>query len=127
MNLAKGFSDRTVAAGKISFGLCWTNILQVTIHWAQEFRRIIWTPSLIGISNAAKFRAAIEAARQRASIRKHSLEESASLRKAANPGKLKRHKDWITWSRALKNYLSTIICQDGFSLIYVIRECAAPD
>ena len=73
MNLAKGFSDRTVAAGKISFGLCWTNILQVTIHWAQEFRRIIWTPSLIGISNAAKFRAAIEAARQRASIRKHSL------------------------------------------------------
>ena len=86
-----------------------------------------WTPSLIGISNAVEFRAAFEAARQRSRIRKHSLEESASFRKAANPGKLKWHKDWITWSRALNKYLSTIIGQDGVPLIYVIREFAAPD
>ena len=34
VNLAKGFSDRTVAAGKISFGLRRTNLLKSTIHWA---------------------------------------------------------------------------------------------
>ena len=96
MNLAKGLSDRNVAAGKISFGLSQTNLLKSTIHWAQDFRRISRKPSLIGISNAAEFRAAIEAARQRDRIRKHSLEESSSLGQDADPVKLKRHKDWIT-------------------------------
>ena len=63
----------------------------------------------------------------RARINKHSLEESSSLSKAANPGKLKRHEDWITWYRALKNYLSDILGQYGVPLVYVIREFAAPD
>ena len=69
MDIVKGFSDRTFSAGKISFGLRWTNLLKGTIHWAQDFRRISQTPSIIIISNATKFRAAIEAARQRARIR----------------------------------------------------------
>ena len=62
VNLAKGLSDRTVAVGKISFGSSETNLLKANIHWAQDFIMIIQTPSLISISNAAKFRAAIEAA-----------------------------------------------------------------
>ena len=127
MNLAKGFSDRTVAAGNISFGLRWNNLLKVTIHWDQDFRRIGQKPSLIGFSNAAESRAAIEAAINMSSIRKIILGESTILSKAANPGKIKRQKYWITWSRALKNYLSTILGQDGVPLIYVIRECAAPE
>ena len=72
-NLFKSLSDRTVAAGNISFGLRRTNLLKAEIHWAQYFRRIRRIPSLIGISNAAKFCIAIEAARQRARIRNHSL------------------------------------------------------
>ena len=66
-------------------------------------------------------------ARQRARIRKHSLEEPVRFSKANNPGKLKRHKDWITWSRALKNYLSTILGHNGVPISYVIRESEAPD
>ena len=62
VNLAKGFSDRTVAARKISFGLRRTNPLKANIHWDQDFRRISWIPSLIGISKATKLRAEIEAA-----------------------------------------------------------------
>ena len=62
-----------------------------------------------------------------ARIRKYSLEESASPSKAADAGNLKRHKYWITCSRALKDYLSTILGQDRVPLIYVIKECAAPD
>ena len=54
-------------------------------------------------------------------IRNHSLEELDILIKAANPGKLKRHKYWITWSRSLKNYISTILGQDFVPLVYVIR------
>ena len=103
VNLAKGFSDMTVAVGNTKLGLRWTNLLKVTTHWAHDLRRISRTPSLIGISNAAKFSAAIEASRQRTNIRKHTLEELASFNKAVDPGKLKRHKDWIVWSKALKN------------------------
>ena len=40
VNLSKGSSDRTVATGKISFGLRRNNILKATIHWAQNIRRI---------------------------------------------------------------------------------------
>ena len=72
MDLAKGFSVRNVAAGKISFGLRWTNLMKATINLAQDFRRISQTPSLIGISNAAKSRAVIEAAIQKARIKTHS-------------------------------------------------------
>ena len=127
VNLAKSFSTRTADAGKISFGLHWTNLLKANIHWSQDFSRISWTTSLIGIINADEFHTEIEAASQMARIRKHRLEESDSLSKAADPGKLKRHTDWITWSRALKNYPSTILGQDGVPLIYVIRECAETD
>ena len=127
MNLVKGFYYSSVASGKISFRFHRTNIMKANIHWYQYFRRISRTPSLIGISNDAEFSAVIEAARQRASIRKHNLEESSSLSKSTNPGKLKSHKDCITWSRALNKYPSTIIGQYGFPLRYVIRESAAPD
>ena len=57
----------------------------------------------------------------------HGLEESARLSKAVNPGKLKQQKNWITWSRSLKNYLLIILCQNRVPLRYVIRESAAPD
>ena len=32
VNLSKGFSDRTVAAGKIISGLCRTNLIKAPIH-----------------------------------------------------------------------------------------------
>ena len=105
MNLAKGFSDRNVAAGKTSFDLRWTNLMKATIHLAQDLRRISRTPSLIRIINAVEFCTTIEAAKQRDRIKKHGLEESVSLSKGVDTGKLKRENYWITWSRALKNYL----------------------
>ena len=105
VNIAKGYSNRTVAAGKISFGLPCTNITISTIHWDQYFRRISGAPSLVGIRNEAKFRTVIEVARHRDRIRNQHLEESVRLSKSADLGKLKRHKNWIICSRALNNYL----------------------
>ena len=74
VNLSKGLSDRTVAAGKINFGLRRTNMMKATIHWSQDFRRIGRIPSLVSISNAEMFCTEIEVARQRARIRKNILE-----------------------------------------------------
>ena len=74
VNLEKGFYERNIATGKISFSLRRTNIRKATINWAQDFRMISWTPSLIVIINASELRAVIEATRQRARIRKRSLE-----------------------------------------------------
>ena len=67
------------------------------------------------------------AAIPRARITKHGLEELTSLSKAADPGNLKRHKDWIIWYKALKNYPSTILGQYGVPLSFMIKESAAPD
>jgi hypothetical protein len=121
-SLAKGFAERTVASGKIVFGLRQTNLLIATVYWAQDFRRISRLPTLDGIGAMPDFKAAIETAKQRAQIRKHNAEESDSLSTASDPGKLKRQKDWLVWSRSLTNYLLTILGQDGVPLSYVIRE-----
>ncbi len=63
-SLAKGFSERTVANGRIVF------------DWAQDFRRISRAPSLDGIEAMPDFKAAIETAKQRAQIRKYNCWDS---------------------------------------------------
>jgi hypothetical protein len=73
------------------------------------------------------FREQIEVARQRALIRSHNAAESDGLSKAADPGKLKRQKEWTAWSAGLTNCLSTIQGQDGVPLAYIIRDNADPD
>jgi hypothetical protein len=50
-----------------------------------------------------------------------------SLNTASDPGKLKRQKDWLVWSRNLSNYLSTILGQDRVPLSYIFRENDEPD
>ena len=126
-SLAKCFAERTSANGRIIFGFRRTNVLKATVHRIQDFGRISKTPSLEGIPNMDTFKDSIEKARQRAQICKHNSEESDALSKASNPGKLKRQKDWLIWSRGLINYLSTILGQDGVPLSYVIRDDDAPD
>ena len=126
-SLAKGFAERSAANGRIIFGLKRTNLLKATVNWVQDFGRISREPSLGDIEDADDFRAAIEIARQRAHIRQHNADESDSLSKAADPGKLKKQKDWVVWSRALTNYLSTILGQDRVPLSYIVRENDEPD
>ena len=103
--LAKGFADRSVANGKVIFGLRRTNLLKAIVHWVQDFRRISREPTLDGIANKADFWAKIKMSRLRAMIWKNNRDESESLSKASDPGKLKRQKDWLVWSRGFKNHL----------------------
>jgi hypothetical protein len=127
-SLERGFAERTVASGEIVFSLRRTNLLKATVHWAQDFRRISRAPSALdGIGAMLDFKAAIETARQRAQIRKHNAEESDSLSKTSDPGKLKCQKDWLVWSCSLTNYMLTTLGQDGVPLNYVICENNDPD
>jgi hypothetical protein len=58
----------------------------------------------------------------------HNTEESDSLSKAADPGKLKGQKEGTAWSRGLRNFLSTTLAgQDTVPMSCIIREDDAPD
>jgi hypothetical protein len=127
--LAEGFAARTTANGKMVFGMRRTINLERLVHWAQDFKRISRTAVTDGIADMADqatFLAALEVAGERAKMRKHKLDESDNLSKAADPGKLKKQKDWLNWERALQNFLSTIPGQDGVPLSYLIRADDAP-
>jgi hypothetical protein len=126
-SLAKGFGERTTAQGRINFGMRRTNYLKATLHWAQDFRRVSRDVTLNDVNDITDFREQIEVARQRALIRSHNAAESDGLSKAADPGKLKRQKEWTAWSAGLANYLSTIQGQDGVPLAYIIRDNTDPD
>ena len=125
--LAKGFASKPTP-GKINFGLRRTNNLKATVNWARDFRRcsrsIALDPTVI---DAPMFLDLIKRARLRAEIRRHNAEESDKQSKTADPGKLKKQKEWISWSRGLSNYLSTIQGHDGVPLSYVIRKNELPD
>jgi hypothetical protein len=126
-SLAKGFAKRTNANRKIVFGLRRTNLLKATVRWVQAFRRISCNPSILDIDNAVEFRAALAFAHQRAQAGQHNADESNKLSKAADPGKLKKQRDWVVWSRSLANYLSAIPGQDGVPTSYVIWNNKEPD
>jgi hypothetical protein len=113
--LQKGFQEGTAADGRITFGLRRTNLRKAAIHWAQDFRHTSRNVTL-GAVLEPEFRTLLKTARQRAVISKHNAEESDGLGKAADPGKLKRQKQWTAWSRGLRNFLSTIAGQDGAPL-----------
>jgi hypothetical protein len=128
--LAAGFAARTTANGKLIFGMRRTTHLKSVVHWVQDFIRVSRQADVDGIGDMvdeATFIAALDVARERAKMRKHKLDESESLSKAADPGKLKKQKDWLAWERGLQNYLSTIPGQSGIPLSYVIREDDAPN
>ena len=128
MALSKGFGERTVAQGKIIFGLRRINLLKATINWAHDFERcsrnVTFDPTVVG---AREFLAQIKIARKRAEIRKNNADDSHELSKAADPGKLKKQNQWMSWSRGLANYLATIHGHNGVPLSYVIRNNEAPD
>jgi hypothetical protein len=124
-DLAKGFSNRTNANGKITFGLKRTNRLKAVVDWTQDFARVSREPTLEGIEDEAAFYRVIEIAFERGKLRKHKMEDSDKLIAAASPGKLK--KAWLPWLETFLNFLSCILGQNGVALTYVVRENFAPD
>ena len=126
-DLADSYGRRTVADGRAIFGLRRTRYLIGLIHWVQDYQRIGEEPTIVGIQDAAQFRAALDEAYERADVRKVEKEQSDTVSKAADPGKFKDERKWPEWEPAFVNYLSTIPGVNGIPLCYVIRELEEPD
>ena len=127
--LSEGLGVRTAANGRIIFGMRRLMRLKGVVHWVQDFRRVGREAAVDGVADMvdeATFLLALDVARERAKMRKHKLDESDNLSKAADPGKLKKPKDWLQWARGFNNFLSTIPGQSGIPLSYVIRENLLP-
>lgn len=124
-DLAKGFSTRSVANGRITFGLKRTQLLKAVVDWVQDFSRISREPSLEGIDDEVAFQAAIDMAYERGKIRSIKLSDKDALVTSASPGKLK--KDWLPWEETFMNFLSCIPGRNGVALSYVCRLNDEPD
>ena len=125
-SLAESYGRRTVADGRVIFGLRRIRHLIGLIHWVQDFRRVGKEPTIAGFVNAARFRVALEEAFDRADVRKIEADQSDTLSKAADPGKLKDERKWPEWEPSFVNYMSTIPGVTGVPLSYVIRELETP-
>ena len=93
----------------------------------QYLQIIIREASLDGIEDKSNLEENIDAAGVRTAIPKHNSEDSDSLSKYADPGNMNKKKEWIVLSKSLKNYLSTILGQNGSPLRCVIHENPDPN
>ena len=74
-----------------------TNILKATLHWVQDSQRIIRETTLDCIKEKFIFIERLDAARVMTAIRKQNSDDSDILSKSADPGKLKKQKEWIEY------------------------------
>ena len=121
-DLAESYGRRTVGDGRVIFGLRRIRYLIGLIHWVQDFGRTGQTPTIVDINNDAQFRETLDEAYYRADVRKIEKDQSDTVSKAADPGKLKDERKWPEWEPAFVNYLSTIPGVSGVPLSYVVRE-----
>jgi hypothetical protein len=126
-DLSESYSRRTVADGRIIFGLRKTRYMIGLIHWVQDFVRIGQSPTIDGIPGAEEFRIALDVAVYRADVRKVEADQVDTVSKAADPGKFKDERKWQEWEPSFNNYLSCIPGVSGVPLSYVIREKENPE
>ena len=119
--LASEYSRRTVANGRIYFGLQRKTKLKSTIHWIQDFKRCGEVPTIEDLAEE-EFQARLIIAAERAVIRKQQADSSESVSREASPGKLKDEKKWIDWAEKLETMLSAMPGANGVPLSYVIRD-----
>ena len=120
-DMADEFGKRTVANGRIVFGLGRTKKLTGVMHWIQDCYRADDVPSHENFSNEALFEAL-----SLAQIRKSDVELVVTNIKAADPEKFKDERKWPEWEKAFVNYLSVIPGVSGIPLAYIVREQEEP-
>ena len=120
--MASEFSKRTVAQGRIVFGLGRTKKLTGVMHWVQDCYRAGDVPTHEEFTVLGLFEAL-----SRAQIRESDIDLVATNSKAADPGKFKDERKWPEWEKAFVNYLSVIPGVNGIPLSYVVRENEAPE
>ena len=121
-DMAEEFGKRTVANGRIVFGLGRTKKLTGVMHWIQDCFRADDTPTHTDFNNEALFEAL-----SLAQIRKSDVDLVVTNTKAADPGKFKDERKWPEWEKAFTNYLSVIPGVSGIPLAYIVREEEEPE
>ena len=125
-DMAEEFSKRTVAQGRISFGLRHIKLLLGVMHWVQDQDRCYRMASIDGIQDADEFRGILDVAIQRAALQNVEDDQVETISKAADPGKYKDERKWPDWEPVFINYLSTIPGSYHMSLSYVVQENEDP-
>lgn len=120
-DMAEEFAKRTVANGRMTFGLGRTKKLIGLIHWIQDCFRTNDAPDHTAFDEQA-----LAEAQSRAHVRKSDIDLVDTNAKAADPGKFKDERKWHEWELAFGNYLSVIPGVNGIPLSYVIREETEP-
>jgi hypothetical protein len=121
-DMAEEFAKRTVANGRMTFGLGRTKKLCGLMHWIQDCFRCADDPDHTVFDEQT-----LNEAQSRALIRKSDLDLVDTNSKAADPGKFKDERKWPEWSKSFGNFLSVIPGVSGIPLNYVIREDEEPD
>jgi hypothetical protein len=121
-DMAEEFSKRTVANGRMTFGLGCTKKLTGLMHWIQDCFRCNDYPDHTDFDEDA-----LAEAQSCAQIRKSDLELVNTNTKAANPGKFKDERKWPKCSKAFVNLLSVIPGVSGIPLAYIIHDEEEPD
>ena len=116
------FSKRTVAQGRLTFGLGSTKKLTGIMHWVQDCFCTNDQPDYLAFNDDE-----LATAQSRALVRKVDLDLVDTNTKAADPGKFKDERKWPDWSKAFTNYLSVIPGVNGIPLSYVIHESEPED
>ena len=121
-DMADEFGKRTVANGRVVFGLGRTKKLTGVMHWVQDCFRSSDVPNHNNFDEAALYQAL-----SLAQVRKSDIELVTTNSKAADPGKFKDERKWPEWEKSFTNYLSVIPGVNGIPLSYVVREVEEPD
>ncbi|KAI2500072.1 hypothetical protein MHU86_14399 [Fragilaria crotonensis] len=116
-DMADEFGKRSVAQGRIVFGLGRTKKLTGVMHWVQDRFRANDVPSHEDFNEPALFEAL-----SLAQIRKSDIDLVDTNTKAANPGKFKDERKWPEWEKSFINYLSVIPGVSGIPLSYIVRD-----
>ena len=121
-DLADKFGKRSVANGKIVFGLGCTKKLTGVMHWVQDCHRVNDVPDHNDFNVEILYQSL-----SLAQIRKSDIDLVATNSKAADPGKFKDERKWPEWEKAFINYLAVIPGVSGIPLSYVVREAEDPE
>lgn len=125
-DLRDGYAKRTVAEGRIHFGLQRTKRIKALTEWVNDQARIDRDPTIGGFTQATFIDALTESA-DRAAILKADEETMDTRAKEAAPGMLTGENVWEKWEAKLNNMLSIQTGIFGVPLAYVIREKVNPD
>jgi hypothetical protein len=122
-DMAEEFWKRSLANGKIVFGLGHTKKLTGVMHWVQDCNRVNDVPD----HNDFNVEEVLYQSLSLAQIRTSDMNLLATNSKAADPGKIKDERKWPEWERPLSTTWLSFPALAAYPLSFVVREAEDPE